>query len=218
MNCSEVEEKLLLAESGELAANEKLELESHLSQCASGRHLASRTRALLEAGGPAPQMPESLQRRILTAVRAQARKPAKPSIILKLLRDFGAAAAVSAAAIVLFFLIAPPARQPASPSPPTPVARETAPGQDETARTIARDLRRTIRQLDSTRASALGEDFTTQLEKFRDSVEATRFMLTTPGKSGLEKQIGTVKGKIQTLKEKMTAIALYTEKRQEFTN
>jgi hypothetical protein len=214
MNCGEVEEKLFLAESGELESQDKARLEEHLSQCEGCREHAAQTRALLEAVGRAPEMPRAVHKRILETTRAQARAKRKLTMPARLVRDFGWAAAVSAAAIVLFFLVVPPARKPVPAPSPEGIARKIAPVKDEPADVISRSLRRAIRELDSTRSTALGGSFGTKLDKLKDGVEAARFMFTTAGRAGLERQIGTVKERIKTLKEEMIELALYTDKKQ----
>jgi len=218
MKCSEVEEKLLLAESGELEPAGRAELEEHLSQCESCREFVRQTRAMLTATGPAPEMPETLEKRTLEVMAAQARterksavKPAKRFTVM-LMRDFGVAAAVAAVVIIMFLFMAEQPREAERGKPAESIAK-TQPQQkaEETDETIAKDLRKAIRELGSTRATSLGESFTNKLDRFKDSVEAARFMRSTPGKSGLEREINTVKKKMEKLKAEMTTLALYTE-------
>lgn len=218
MNCGEVEEKLLLRQSDELGADECARLDEHLSQCERCRSLAADTKAVLDAVGAAPAMPEALANRILEKVRARTRAVRKPHFAAKLARDFGMAAAVSIAATILFFLTVPAPREPASPAPQQTAAANAAKTADTQDETLARELRRAINKIDSTRTTALGESFGSELDKVKDNVDATKFLLTTAGRSGLEKQIGDVKEKIQTLREEMTNLALYTGGEQNNSN
>lgn len=218
MKCSEVEEKLILAESGELEPAGRAELEEHLSQCESCREFARQIRAMLTEAGPAPEMPETLEKQILESMAAQsvaerksAVKPVKRFAVM-LMRDFGIAAAVAAVVIIMFLFMAEQPHEAERGKPAESIAK-TQPQlkAEETDKTIAKDLRKAIRELDSTRATSLGESFTNKLDRFKDGVEAARFMQSTPGKSGLEREIDTVKKKIEKLKTQMTTLALYTE-------
>jgi hypothetical protein len=135
----------------------------------------------------------------------------------RLARDFGLAVAVAAAAMLLFFRIAPEPRQPVREAK-TAAVQEAAPVKEDSEETVAEDLRRAIWSLDSTYSRAIGGEFSDSLDSVRDNIEATSYMLTTPGRSGLEKQIGLVKEKIRTLRDEMTNLALYTENSRENSN
>lgn len=224
MNCGEVEAKLLLAKTDELDAGERAGLDEHLSQCAACRRLAKETAALLGALGPAPEMPEHVREWILAQAQAQAREARKTRAhtrklaAVKFARDLGIAVAVAVVAMVMFFRIAPPHPLPDQPRPVEKAADAVPIEEEQTEQAITQDVRRAIRELDSTSTTALGSAFSSEFERVRGNVEATTYMQTTAAKSGLEKQIGDVRQKIETLKSEMVDLALYTPKENGSSN
>jgi anti-sigma factor RsiW len=215
MNCSEVEEKLLLDMSGELGPEDKARLDRHLAGCGKCRSFADSTRRLLGALGPAPSAPEALETRTLTAVSAWSAGSHRASRMLRLARGLGVAAAAAAAALFLLFLLTPAPKEP-TPAPPAAAKAEApqAPPTEQTAAT-REEVSQAISRIGTSSTKALDSVFAEQVEQTRDNVEAMRFMLTTADKNGLEREISTVKGRIQKLKDEMTTLALYTGPEQQ---
>jgi anti-sigma factor RsiW len=218
MKCTEVEEKWLLARTGELDEAAGRELDEHIAGCERCRRMLAGTQALLDTVSNLPRMPEALEARILAA--AQARPARTRTALPYAARRLGLAAAVSAAAIVLFsLLVVPRLTPPAQPAPAEPVASTDEPApeeqiasvpEDDTAAELTRELQQALTDLDTAPASALDTGFSDEFETVKKNIEVTEYMLTTSGKAGLEKQIGDVRSRIETLREEMTALALYT--------
>jgi len=205
MKCAETEEMLLLKESGELDADREAELLEHIEKCPACRKLADRNQRVLDILGPPPEMPVELANSILNSARQ--RDSRRNPWISRLVRDFGLAAAVSAAAILLFFLLLPGTDKTEIPERITLDTKEkTVKNEQET---IKQDIKRAIADMDLTTTTALNGGLSSQLDEVKVNVEATRYMLTTPVKAGLERQIGNVKDKILILKEEMTKLAFY---------
>jgi hypothetical protein len=210
MKCSEAEEKMLLELSGELEPEEKTQLDRHLAECKRCREASNSICSMLEALGSPSAMPQVLENRILAAVRMQGPKHREISPLLKIVRDFAAAAAVSVAALLLFFLLAP---EPEIARPAMPAGREARVVEhlpQEQASVTQEEVSREISRIGTSSTKILDGTFSQQAEQAWDNVEATRFLLTTPGRAGLEKEINTVKSKILKLRDEMTALALYT--------
>jgi len=211
MKCSEVEEKLLLDMSGELGSEDKILLTRHLAECESCRKTAESIRSTLQVIGPPPAMPQTLEKKILAAVTTQSEKPRKTSRLLRSVRDFGAAAAVSAVALFIFFMLAPdPADTPQPALPTGGEARIAEAASQRRPAVTQEEVSLAINRIGTASTKILDGTFAQQAEQTRDNVEATRFLLTTPDRAGLGKEINSVKDKILKLKEEMTALALYT--------
>jgi hypothetical protein len=210
MKCSEAEERLLLDMSNELEPEEKALLAQHLAECRSCREAAESTCSMLEALGPPSAMPKVLEKKILAAVRIQAHEHREISPLLRIVRDFGAVAAVSIAALLLFFMLAP---EPEIPGPSLPAGSEARVVErlpQEQAAVTQEEVSRAISRIGTSSTSILNGTFSQQAKQTWDNVEATRFLLTTPDRAGLGKEINSVKDKILKLRDEMTALALYT--------
>ena len=216
MKCSEVEEKLLLEMSGELEPEDKALLARHLAECESCSKAAESTRNILKAIESPPVAPQALEKKILDILKTQAEKPRKTSALLKTVRDFGAAAAISAVALLMFFMLAPePAGKPLPVMPSGKEARVVQAAHQDQAAVTQEEVSRAISRIGTSSTEILDGTFTQQAEQTWDNIEATRFLLTTPGRAGLGKEINSVKDKILKLRDEMTALALYTGPEQQ---
>ncbi len=216
MKCSEVEEKLLQSMTGELGTEDRARLDRHLDKCESCRASVESTRRILDALGPPPATPQALEKRILTAVGTQAAMPRTIPLFYRIVRDFGSAAAVSATALLLFFLLAPVPKKSAPLQPTDAQARIAGPVTVVQAEEITtEEVRLAISRIGTPLSNALGGTLAEKVEQARENVEATRFMLTASGKTGLTREISSVKDRIQKLKDEMTTLALYTAPQQQ---